>query len=100
MLTWLIVIVAMLGTVLNVKRDRRGFILWIVSNLALAVINARGGEWAQATLWIVYVVMAVWGWVSWGKSLPVTVDKETCSSCANGYNGKNGNGYQPCGCHK
>ena len=21
-----------------------------------------------------------------------------CSSCINGYNGTNGNGYQPCGC--
>jgi len=24
--------------------------------------------------------------------------KEECRSCKNGFNGKNGNGYQPCGC--
>lgn len=23
-----------------------------------------------------------------------------CNSCTNGYNGKNGSGYQPCGCPK
>ena len=23
-----------------------------------------------------------------------------CNSCKNGYDGKNGNGYQPCGCKK
>jgi len=25
-------------------------------------------------------------------------DSEKCNSCENGFNGKNGNGYQPCGC--
>lgn len=24
--------------------------------------------------------------------------KEPCNSCKNGFDGKNGNGYQPCGC--
>jgi hypothetical protein len=26
--------------------------------------------------------------------------KNKCESCINGYNGANGNGYQPCGCSK
>lgn len=25
---------------------------------------------------------------------------EKCESCKNGYNGENGNGYQPCSCPK
>jgi len=35
----------------------------------------------------------------WGEHPmhPVNV-KEKCSSCENKYNGRNGNGYQPCGC--
>ena len=67
MLTWIIVTIALIGTVLNVQHDRRCFLLWAISSLALAVINARKREWAQATLWSVYVGMAVWGWVVWGE---------------------------------
>lgn len=70
MLTWLLVIIALIGTVLNVRHDRRGFVLWAVSNLGLAIINAKKGEWAQASLWMIYVLMAVWGWIAWGIPSP------------------------------
>lgn len=99
MLTWIIVIVALLGTVLNVQQDRRSFLLWIGSNFALAVINAIAGEWAQATLWLAYVGMAVWGWVAWGMPRRLVI-KDLCPSCENGYTGRKGNGYQPCSCRK
>ena len=72
MLTWIIVTLALAGTILNVRHDRRGFILWAISNAALALINVRSGEWAQATLWSTYVVMAVWGWLAWA---PVTLQE-------------------------
>lgn len=65
MLTWLLVIIALIGTVLNVRHDRRGFVLWAISNLGLAIVNARSSEWAQASLWMIYVVLAVWGWLAW-----------------------------------
>ena len=30
---------------------------------------------------------------------PPPAPKQKCSSCINGYDGTNGNGYQPCGCN-
>lgn len=68
-MTWTLVIIALAGTVLNIHHDRRGFILWGISNTGLAMTNAASGEWAQATLWMVYVLMALWGWMAWSDKL-------------------------------
>lgn len=66
-LSWVLVAIALAGTVFNVLRDRRGFALWSVSNFGLAGWNAVIGQWAQATLFAVYLGLSVWGWVAWRK---------------------------------
>jgi nicotinamide riboside transporter PnuC len=65
MIPWILVVVALVGTVLNVRGDRRGFLFWLVSNLGLAVMNALAGSWAQAALFAVYFGLAAWGWWVW-----------------------------------
>lgn len=65
MLTWLLVALGLAGTVLNVRRDRRGFLFWVVSNAGLMAVNAGRGDWAQASMFGVYLLLAVWGWLSW-----------------------------------
>lgn len=65
MLTWLLVIIALIGTVLNVQMARLGFLFWIVSNCGLAIVNARRRQWAQASLFTIYLGLAIWGWLSW-----------------------------------
>jgi hypothetical protein len=64
-MTWWLVSIALVGTVLNVRQDRRGFLFWGVSDLGLAVVNAMVGQWAQATLFFIYLGLAIWGWLSW-----------------------------------
>jgi hypothetical protein len=64
-MTWLLVAIALAGTVINVRHDRRGFILWAISNAGLAGINAEAGDWAQATLFSVYLLLSVYGFVAW-----------------------------------
>jgi len=39
--------------------------LWLVSNTAFAVHNARLREWPQALLFTVYAALAVWGLAAW-----------------------------------
>ncbi|HBJ74014.1 MAG TPA: hypothetical protein DDY86_00395 [Syntrophaceae bacterium] len=75
-MTWLLVVLALIGTVLNVRQDRRGFLFWGVSNTGLAVANVGLGEWAQAALWLTYVGMAAWGWYAW-KGNGETNEKQT-----------------------
>lgn len=64
-MTWLLVSLGLAGTVLNVRLDRRGFLFWVVSNAGLVAVNAGRGDWAQASMFAVYLGMAVWGWWSW-----------------------------------
>lgn len=68
MTAWVFVAIAICGTILNGLRDRRGFLCWIVSNVGLIFVNVRTGAWAQAFLFAVYTVLAVWSWRKWGKA--------------------------------
>lgn len=67
MIAWMLVAVALAGTVLNVRQDRRCFWLWVVSNAGLMLVHAKQKQWAQATMFAVYLLLAVWGLVSWRK---------------------------------
>lgn len=67
MMVWCLVVLALIGTVLNIQMERAGFLFWIVSNAGLALINARRGQMAQATLFTVYLGLAMWGWMAWAK---------------------------------
>jgi nicotinamide riboside transporter PnuC len=75
MLLWLNTIVAIVGTYLNAKQVRFGFIIWMITNAVFVVNNIVIGSFAQATLFGVYFFLAVYGWFSWGKQKVET--KET-----------------------
>lgn len=64
---WVLVVLALVGTVLNIQMERLGFLFWLVSNAGLSLINARRGELAQATLFLIYFGLAGWGWLAWAK---------------------------------
>ena len=56
---------ALVGTELNVRKRRSGFLLWAVTNLAFVARNAQLGEWPQAVLFAAYLAMSVRGWFAW-----------------------------------
>lgn len=62
---WCTAVVALAGVILNIKKRRACFALWLVTNTTWIVIDARAGLYGQATLFAVYAVLAVWGWISW-----------------------------------
>lgn len=66
-LSWLVMALAITGTILVTRKRRVGFIFWMVSNTALLGRNFFLGEWSQAALWGVYLVLAVYGWFSWKR---------------------------------
>ncbi|OGN59749.1 MAG: hypothetical protein A3F40_03980 [Chlamydiae bacterium RIFCSPHIGHO2_12_FULL_27_8] len=66
-LLWLNTIFAIVGTVLNAKQVRFGFVIWMVTNLVFLVNNIYIKSYPQSGLFFVYFVLAVYGWVSWGK---------------------------------
>ncbi|MBN2479730.1 MAG: nicotinamide mononucleotide transporter [Parachlamydiales bacterium] len=66
-LIWCNTILAIFGTILNAKRIRFGFVIWMITNAAFVVYNFHLKSYAQSTLFFVYFGLALYGWINWGK---------------------------------
>lgn len=64
-LSWVMSIIALAGTVLNAERNIYGFVFWLVSNLYMTIRFAYIGEHAQALLFLIYTILAIRGMFSW-----------------------------------
>ena len=62
---WLLTFTCLYGQVLVTKRKRVGMILWIYADLVWTVYNFKINQPEQATLWLLYTVISIWGWVDW-----------------------------------
>lgn len=69
-LIWCNTIVAIVGTYLNAKQKRFGFVIWMITNAVFVGYNVFMKSYAQATLFFVYFGLALFGWINWGKSAP------------------------------
>jgi nicotinamide riboside transporter PnuC len=65
-LTWPLVLLALAGNVLLLRKSRATFVLWAVADVGLIAHNLLVRDWPQAALFAVYLGLAVWGWVAWG----------------------------------
>lgn len=66
-LSWIMSAVALAGTVMNAEMSIYGFLFWLVSNLYMTIRFAYIGEYAQATLFIIYFLLAIRGIVVWQR---------------------------------
>lgn len=64
---WCNTVFAILGTFLNAKRVRFGFVIWMFTNTIFVIYNIFIHCYQQASLFGVYLILAVFGWLSWGK---------------------------------
>jgi nicotinamide riboside transporter PnuC len=63
--TWFITLASVIGTVANVYQKRWCFFVWLCTNSLWMIIDFRIGLYAQAALFCVYVLLAVWGLIQW-----------------------------------
>ena len=66
-ITWIISILALTGTILNANRNKYGFILWLVTNMYWTVIDFKTGLYAQSALFFAYTILAIKGIITWSK---------------------------------
>jgi len=66
-MTWLITALALVGVVLNIKKNRLCFIVWLFTNSAWCIYDYSIGAYAQSALFAVYTCLAVWGLIEWRK---------------------------------
>lgn len=62
-----ILILSLIGVVLNIKKKRICFLIWMITNLSWCIVDFHKGIPAQGCLFGVYFLLAIWGWMSWRK---------------------------------
>ena len=67
---WLLTVLSLVGTALNVKKRIACFYLWTVVNLAWVFVDFRQEMWARSVLDGVHLAFAVWGVWDWTRRPP------------------------------
>lgn len=62
-----VTVIAVAGAWLINRKIRFCFVLWVVSNLLSAVIHVHTGPWALVARDVIFLYLAVEGYVTWGR---------------------------------
>ncbi len=68
MFIWCNTVLAIVGTYLNTLQKRIGFLIWMLTNSVFLGYNFYIHAYHQTALFTVYLGLAIFGWISWGKS--------------------------------
>ena len=74
-LTAILTIISIVGVILNIKKLRICFVLWIFSNFSWMIVDFYRGIYAQSVLFFVYFLLAIYGLIEWKKD-----DEVVCNS--------------------
>lgn len=66
-ISWITTAMCLTGTILNVKKIKFCFWLWLIGNILWLIIDIKNGLWSRAILDIVQGVLALWGIIEWRK---------------------------------
>lgn len=67
MYTWIATIIALVGTILNCKKIKYCFVLWIITNIMWLAYDIYCATYSRAVLDAVQLALAVWGLYEWSK---------------------------------
>ena len=62
---WLVTLASLIGTVANIYKKAWGFAVWLVTSATWTVVDYRMGNYPQAALFFVYMLLSVWGLWKW-----------------------------------
>jgi hypothetical protein len=68
--TWVITVISLTGTILNVKKNALCFWLWAFGNIAWLSYDLSLELYSRAVLDVVQLVFAIWGINEWKKKIP------------------------------
>ena len=67
--------VSIAGAILNARKLKEGFVLWIIGNSGWILVNIFYQLWEQIPMWATYVAISSYGLFYWGKGKEVKNDK-------------------------
>lgn len=65
--TWILTAASLIGTVMNIRIDRRCFYVWSVTNACWMAIDFHAGQYAQAALFGIYFLLSLQGVRQWQR---------------------------------
>ena len=68
--TWVITLISLTGTILNVKKNALCFWLWAFGNIAWLSYDLSLELYSRAVLDMVQLGFAIWGIIKWKKKSP------------------------------
>lgn len=66
-ITIIVTLVSLTGTILNSQRNKWSQLLWVFSNLYWVVYDFKVGAYEQGLLFLAYFFLAVRGLIVWNK---------------------------------
>jgi len=64
---WMLVVLTLTGTILNVKKNPLCFVFWILSNLGWIYWDLKLGHIPQAVSFVILTGIAIWGLITWRR---------------------------------
>lgn len=64
-LMWIVSFASLAGVVMNIKKRRECFFVWLITNSLWCIYDLYIGAYAQSGLFAVYVGLAVYGIIEW-----------------------------------
>lgn len=65
--TWIATTIALAGTILNCKKNKLCFVLWLITNCMWLVWDFQNGTISRGCLDFVQLILAIYGIYEWGK---------------------------------
>lgn len=63
----LLTIFSFYGAYLNLKQNKWGFILWVISDFSWALYSLGIKEYGQFLVFLIYTIFSAWGYVEWHR---------------------------------
>lgn len=67
MIPWIFAAFSIAGAILNARKKISGFYIWCVGNIGWVVYDVLIEEYAQATLFLFFTFINIYGIIKWRK---------------------------------
>ena len=64
-LMWLVTMISICGVILNIKRRKECFVVWLFTNGIFCLYDFSIKAYAQSFLFFIYVLLAIYGIFEW-----------------------------------
>jgi len=65
--TWFLTILSLTATILNIKKKKVCFFIWLITDALWCIIDFKAGIYSQSMLQLTYFGLSIWGIIEWRK---------------------------------